>query len=393
MRSAPIIRIGLALALAAAAGTGASAESRTAPVAGRVEARESEPARPAAPAVRIMVLDLKANGVDEKLAAALSDLLVTSLSQTGRFSVAGSDDVRTLLRAAEERQLLGCESDACFRGVGEALGAQSIVHGSVSRVGDTWVMNVSRVDVDKGATMGRASEKASRSDDLVGRIDSLATGIAAGVGGPGGPPAEDLLTTRESCVWAAVQYEKDRKHRVKRLPKVYRARFGSEHFEFGEYDALEEFLPLKPDLAFLGRYPSCLPKTDSREDSFSVKEERPLVFKIGRDAAYDLVQLRRRRKLVLDVTFEIVGARIYPLKEYDWRSCDDGETPPFRASDIAPNAWIRVRSAVLVDAFHGRRYAVTRQSWNPDTQAVTLVSLPVPDPLPGEGEGEGRGAD
>lgn len=108
-----------------------------------------------------------------------------------------------------------------------------------------------------------------------------------------------------------------------------------------------------------------------------MKEERPLVIKVGETARYDLVKLHRRRKLVLDVEFEIVGARIYPMREYDWRSCD-GDTRPFQPSDIAPNAWVRVKAAVLRDMFNGRAYAVTRQKWNPETEAVVLESLPEP---------------
>ena len=65
------------------------------------------------------------------------------------------------------------------------------------------------------------------------------------------------------------------------------------------------------------------------------------------------------------------------MREYDWRSCE-GDAKPFKASDVSPNAWIRVKGAVLRDMFHGRTYAVTRQQWNPDDQKTTLLSLPEP---------------
>lgn len=337
-------------------------------------------AAPGDDTIRVLVIDLQAKGVDPLVAQNLTDLLATALARSGRYSVAGPDDVKSLLTAQAERQLLGCEDDPCFSNVAGLVGAQQVVHGSVGKIGETYVVNVSRVDIAKGQVLERATESAPRADDLIGKVEKLAGSLGSGITPSSTASAVPVerLKGHDACVFAAVQYDRAKKARVKRGQRTFRARFGSEHFSFDEYDKLDEVLPLKPDLAFVGRYPSCFGRENPYEDAFTVKEEKPLVFKVGGDAAYDLIQLRRRRKLVLEVEFEIVGAKLYALKEYDWRSCEDGETKPFRPTDIAPNAYVKVRSAVLLDMFNHRRYAVTRQAWDPGTEKVSLVSLPAP---------------
>jgi len=355
-----------------------------------VRAEDVKPAAPAPAAApprvrRLMVLDFGANGVDPKVAAEVTGLVASALSQDERYSVADSGDIRTMLRAAEEKQLLGCDSDACTKGVAEAMGADAVVRGSVGRLGDTIVLRATHLDVASGTIVGKTDETAKRPDELIGRVDRVAYGLLPprdGSSARAAPPPE-FLSTREACVWAAVQYDRERKSKMKRQKRTYRAAFGSEKFLFDEYDALGEFLPLKPDVAFVGRYPSCLPKDTTIEDAFSIKEDKPLVLKVNAETAYQLNQLRRRRKLVLELEFEIEGARVYPLKEYDWRACED-DTQPFRPSDVSPNAWIRVRRAVLRDMFSGRRYALTRQEWDPGSGKVTLASLPDLEALPNE---------
>lgn len=330
------------------------------------------------PVIRLMVIDFEAKGVEASLARTLTDTVATALARSGRYSVASQDDVASMLRHSEELQLAGCVDEKCVAGLGQMLGAEVIVHGSVGKVGDSFVLNVSRIDAAKGTVTDRAMEKAGHPEALLDRVDALASGLIGKVGARqrDAVPVE-FIRTRSQAVWATVQHDKARKARVKRPATRYVARFGSEHFGFAEYDALDGVLPIKPDLWFPGRFPSCFGRTEPYEDAFSIKEERPLVIKVGETARYDLVKLHRRRKLVLDVEFEIVGARLYPMREYDWRSCD-GDTRPFQPSDIAPNAWIRVKSAVLRDMFNGRDYAVTRQKWDPETEAVTLESLPEP---------------
>lgn len=339
------------------------------------------PARAETPdaVIRLMVIDFEAKGVDASLARTLTDTVATALAKSGRYSVASQDDVASMLRHSEEQQLAGCADEKCVAGLGQMLGAEVIVHGSVGKVGEAFVLNVSRIDAAKGTVTDRVMEKAGNAEALLDRVDALARGLIGKVGTQQKRDAVpvEFVRTRSEAVWATVQHDKARKARLKRPATRYVARFGSEHFGFAEYDALDGVLPLKPDLWFPGKFPSCFGRTEPYEDAFSVKEERPLVIKVGETARYDLVKLHRRRKLVLDVEFEIVGARIYPMREYDWRSCDD-DARPFQPSDIAPNAWVRVKAAVLRDMFNGRAYAVTRQKWDPETEAVVLESLPEP---------------
>jgi hypothetical protein len=354
-------------------------------------ADEKAPEKPVV-AVRVMVVDLKATGVDESVARNLTDLLAGALAQNPALSVASSEDVRAMLRATQEQQLAGCVDDKCYEGLASMLGAQSVVSGTVGRVGDTFVLNVTRLDAAKGTVVGRVNEVATKPDELIGRVERVAQVLAGQpgalklVGGVGdGKPVGagfsaiplERIATREQAVWAAVQYDKARKAKVKRPLRLYATSFTSDRFQLDGYDKLEEQLPLKPDLWFPGPYPSCFGRSEPFEDAFTVKEERPLVLKVGSEAATDLRDAKREKQLVLDVEFEIVGARVLPMKEYDWHLCD-GATKPFNPADVSPNAFIKVKAAVLRDRSSGKRYAVTRQDWDPGAQKASLVSLPAP---------------
>lgn len=329
--------------------------------------------------VRLVVVDLQAKGVDEALAKTLGETLATALAKDSRFSVAAGDDIRTLLRHTEEQQLVGCADEKCFAGLAAIMGADALVHGSVGKVGESYVLNLSRIDVEKGVVAERVSEVVKKADDFLGKVDQVASTLIGKVGSIG--KRDDVpvswVRTREQAVFAAVQYDKARKSKLARPKTRYVASFGSEHFGFGEHDKLEKFLPIKADLAFPGRFPSCMGRSETYEDAFTIKDDKGVGIKVGDETAYQLLQLIRRRKLVLDVEFEVVGAKLFEAKEYDWRLCP-GDQKPFRPTDISPNAYIRVKSAVLRDMFNDRRYAVTRQVFDPESEKLSYQSLPEP---------------
>ncbi len=97
----------------------------------------------------VAVLDLGAReGVSQDFARTLSELMVIEVRRvaTGQ-RVFGAEDIKAMVGFQRQKSLLGCEDASCLAELGGALGAQEIVTGTLSILGDDFVLVVRRLDV------------------------------------------------------------------------------------------------------------------------------------------------------------------------------------------------------------------------------------------------------
>ena len=124
-----------------------------------------------------LVLDLEAgNGVAKELAQVLSEAAVADVRQVAQGKVMGSNELRTLMDFEKQRNLLGCKDDTgCYTEIGNALGAKEIVTGSLSKVGDRYLLLMRRVDVSHSAVLqeGTRTRKVSEEGDLLADLADL----------------------------------------------------------------------------------------------------------------------------------------------------------------------------------------------------------------------------
>ncbi|MFC1481693.1 DUF2380 domain-containing protein [Candidatus Neomarinimicrobiota bacterium] len=116
----------------------------------------------------IAVLDFDAFGISEVEAAALSNRLRNELFRLGRFNVVDRGMMENILKEQDFQQT-GCTSNDCLVEVGRILGAQQMVGGSVSKVGQTFTVSARLVDVASGQLL------AVSDFDLRGELDDLLT--------------------------------------------------------------------------------------------------------------------------------------------------------------------------------------------------------------------------
>ena len=116
----------------------------------------------------IAVLDFDAFGISDMEAAALSNRLRNELFRLGRFNVVDRGMMENILEEQDFQQT-GCTSNDCLVEVGKILGAQQMVGGSVSKVGDTFTVSARLVDVASGQLL------AVSDFDLRGELDDLLT--------------------------------------------------------------------------------------------------------------------------------------------------------------------------------------------------------------------------
>lgn len=114
-------------------------------------------------ALKIVLLPLAAlGGVPKETAQLLGDALAGELRRRPGVSVLTQSDVSALLGVEKTRQMLGCTDSGCMAEIGGALGADRVVHGSLGRIGDSLVVNLSALDPKRAAAAASVSERLRR---------------------------------------------------------------------------------------------------------------------------------------------------------------------------------------------------------------------------------------
>ncbi|MCU0607525.1 MAG: CsgG/HfaB family protein [Candidatus Edwardsbacteria bacterium] len=128
-------------------------------------------AQKAAKRATVAILDLEPKGVPENEVSALSDRLRTELFQTDAFDVMERGKMQEILREQGFQQSGACNSDACAVEVGQMIGVEKMIAGSLGKVGRTYTVNLRMINVKTGR-MERSVTK-----DYEGDIDKLLTNV------------------------------------------------------------------------------------------------------------------------------------------------------------------------------------------------------------------------
>lgn len=127
----------------------------------------------------LIVLPLAANGVDEEVAASLGDLLVAEFNKAQLYDVIAQDELKDMLSQVELKQLMGVESEKELAAVGEKLKSDFMLRGSVGLVGNTYLVNLTLLDVKNAVAVRRVNQSvAGDPDDLIGSVHSAVVALA-----------------------------------------------------------------------------------------------------------------------------------------------------------------------------------------------------------------------
>ncbi len=116
----------------------------------------------------LAVLEFEGAGISESEVIALSNRLRTNMTQLGVYQVIERGQMQQILQE-QDFQLTGCTTDECAVEIGQLLGAQLMLAGSIGKVGNTWTVEMRVIDVETGAVMRSASY------DTRGEIDQVLT--------------------------------------------------------------------------------------------------------------------------------------------------------------------------------------------------------------------------
>lgn len=110
---------------------------------------------------RVFLAPLRATDVKPGITDLLGDqLLVSARRHQALYEVVGAADVKGLLDVEAARAALGCETDSCANEVADALDADQLLTGQLGRVGDVWLLTLTRTDRKTLQVLARASVEA-----------------------------------------------------------------------------------------------------------------------------------------------------------------------------------------------------------------------------------------
>ena len=123
---------------------------------------------------RLLVLDLEVKGADTAVAEATGAMVTRVLQRAGRFDVVTSDDVRRTLGLEAERQRVGCDEAGCLEEIAGALGAELVVFGELTKLGDTHILTINLFDTSAVRSIARETEQIARKRDAAPTGEKMA---------------------------------------------------------------------------------------------------------------------------------------------------------------------------------------------------------------------------
>jgi curli biogenesis system outer membrane secretion channel CsgG len=143
----------------------------------------------------IAVINLKSSsGVAIGEAELISDRLRGELFNTGKVNVMERDQMQEILKEQGFQQSGACSNEACMVEIGQLLGVEQLVSGSLGKVGSMFLVNLRIIDVKTAKITKVVSKDVKGSiEDVVGELGPIAAEL---VGNAGAPPAPAVVERR-----------------------------------------------------------------------------------------------------------------------------------------------------------------------------------------------------
>ena len=122
----------------------------------------------------VAVFDFEGNGISQLEATTLTNRFRTAAGDAGAMRLIERGMMEEVLQEQGFQQT-GCTSDECAVEVGQLLGVQNMIGGSIGKVGDTFTIDVRMVSVQTGESLvTKQTTYAGRVDGLIIEIEILA---------------------------------------------------------------------------------------------------------------------------------------------------------------------------------------------------------------------------
>ncbi|MBU0935544.1 MAG: CsgG/HfaB family protein [Spirochaetes bacterium] len=126
---------------------------------------------------RVGVLEFSANDVTESEARIIGELFTTELVATSLFEVVDRRNIEILL-AEMEFQMSAVIDQSAAANIGRILSLGYIIYGSVSRLGESYIINVQLLNVETAQIEASARERFSKIEESYDVMNTIAVTLA-----------------------------------------------------------------------------------------------------------------------------------------------------------------------------------------------------------------------
>ena len=132
---------------------------------------------------RLLVTELKNQGASDELVAAINAAIASQAKASFAGEVTSTQEVRAKLELSSQKLLSGCSDDNCYFDAAKVIGAEKVLGGSVSKVGDDLLVNVIVINGRDGTRVTQVQRKTPPLQELAIYTAAQSTAIAL-VGAP-----------------------------------------------------------------------------------------------------------------------------------------------------------------------------------------------------------------
>lgn len=158
------------------------------------------------PVPLVAVNALEGRGIDANEAATLTDVLRVKLMKTKKYEVMERGQMETILQEQAFQQSGACTDQECIVEMGQILGIEQIIAGSIGKVGSAYSINVRIISVKTGKILNSVSHS------YTGPIENLLT-------------TEIAVVANKLCGIETVYQERALKKQRKKNPKKKKRNF------------------------------------------------------------------------------------------------------------------------------------------------------------------------
>ena len=181
---------------------------------------DGQKAGSAATKLTVAITDFIAKGLAEGEPTTLTDAFRSYLINTGRFRVMERGQMDAILQEQGFQQSGACTDQACMVEMGQLLGVDNILAGSVGKVGATYSINVRLVSVKTGEIIRSANR--FHKGEIDGLLTEVLPNIAVDMCGPAVAESQPTPPPAQATVAAAAPMEKPEPKKEEIKPKKKR---------------------------------------------------------------------------------------------------------------------------------------------------------------------------
>ncbi len=123
--------------------------------------------------LRVAVLDFNSAGIDAGMAATATETMITEIVNTNYFKVIERSQMKKILNE-QGFQMSGAVEMSQAVEAGKLLSAHSVLMGTISKVGESFLINARIVDIEKGETLTAEKSMVKTPEEMILTCESVA---------------------------------------------------------------------------------------------------------------------------------------------------------------------------------------------------------------------------